>query len=234
LNLREAWEGQAANWVRWAREPGRDTYWRFHRQQFLSSLPKPGKLTLDIGCGEGRLTRDLAALGHRVVGIDVSPSMVAAAREADPDGEYVEADAAKLPSDDGAADLAIAFMSLMDMDDMSGAVREIARVLQPGGPFLATVVHPLNSAGNFVPRDGDETAPYVIHSYREARRYADTIGGGEPEMTFEGMHYSLEDYWRALRDAGFVIDDLRELYDDDNPRWRRVPLFLRVDARKPG
>jgi hypothetical protein len=51
LNLREAWEGQAANWVRWAREPGRDTYWRFHRQQFLSSLPKPGKLTLDIGCG---------------------------------------------------------------------------------------------------------------------------------------------------------------------------------------
>jgi ubiquinone/menaquinone biosynthesis C-methylase UbiE len=83
---------------------------------------------------------------------------VAAAREADPEGEYVESDAAKLPSDDGAADLAIAFMSLMDMDDMSGAVREIARVLQPGDPFLATVVHPLNSAGNFVPRDGDETA----------------------------------------------------------------------------
>ena len=63
MNLREAWEGQAANWIRWAREPGFDTYWRFHQQQLLTSLPKPGKLTLDIGCGEGRLTRDLAALG---------------------------------------------------------------------------------------------------------------------------------------------------------------------------
>jgi ubiquinone/menaquinone biosynthesis C-methylase UbiE len=233
LNLREAWEGQAANWIRWAREPGFDTYWRFHRQQFLSSLPSPGKLTIDIGCGEGRLTRDLAELGHRVVGIDLSPSMVAAAREADPEGEYVEADAAKLPFDDGEADLALAFMSLMDMDDMHAAVREIDRVLQPGGLFLATVVHPLNSAGSFVPRDGDETAPYVIHSYREARRYADTIGREGLEMTFESMHYSLEDYWRALRDAGFVIEELRELYDEENPRWRRVPLFLRFDARKP-
>ena len=159
--------------------------------------------------------------------------MVAAAREADPEGEYVEADAAKLPFDDGEADLAIAFMSLMDMDDMHAALREIDRVLQPGGLFLATVVHPLNSAGNFVPRDGDETAPYVIHSYREARRYADTIGREGLEMTFDSMHYSLEAYWCALRDAGFVIEELRELYDEENPRWRRVPLFLRFDARKP-
>lgn len=233
MSLRDAWEGQAANWIRWARKPGFDTYWRFHRQQLLRSLPAPGRLTLDIGCGEGRLTRDLAALGHRAVGIDLSPSMVAAAREADPEGEYVEADAAKLPFDDGVADLAIAFMSLMDMDDMPAALGEIDRVLCPGGLLLATVVHPLDSAGNFVPRDGDETAPYVIHSYREARRYADTIGREGLEMTFESMHYSLEDYWRALRDAGFVVEELRELYDDENPRWRRVPLFLRFDARKP-
>jgi hypothetical protein len=47
------------------------------------------------------------------------------------------------------------------------------------------------------------------------------------------MHYSLEAYWCALRDAGFVIEELRELYDEENPRWRRVPLFLRFDARKP-
>jgi ubiquinone/menaquinone biosynthesis C-methylase UbiE len=233
VNLREAWESQAANWVRWARKPGFDTYWRFHREAFLSSLPAPGKLTLDIGCGEGRLSRDLAALGHQVVGVDVTRSLVEAAREADPEGEYVEADAARLPFDDGTADLAIAFMSLMDMDDMHGAVREIARVLEPRGLLLATVVHPLDSAGNFVPPDGDETAPYVIHSYREARRYADTIGREGLEMTFESMHYSLEGYWRALRDAGFVVEELRELYDDENPRWQRVPLFLRFDARKP-
>jgi SAM-dependent methyltransferase len=231
VTLRDAWEGRAANWIRWAREPGHDSYWRFHREAFLSSLPAPGRLTLDLGCGEGRLTRDLAALGHRVIGVDLSPAMLTAAREADPTGEYVEADVARLPFDDDAADLAVAFMTLMDMDDMSGAMREIARVLEPGALLLATVVHPLNSAS--LPRGDDSEAGLVIRSYREQRRYADGLERDGLEMTFESMHYSLEDYWRAIRDAGFVVEDLRELYDDAHPRWHNVPLFLRFDARKP-
>jgi ubiquinone/menaquinone biosynthesis C-methylase UbiE len=231
VTLRDAWEGHAANWIRWAREPGHDSYWRFHREAFLSSLPAPGRLTLDLGCGEGRLTRDLASLGHRVVGVDPSPAMVAAAREADPEGEYVEADAARLPFDGGAADLALAFMSLMDMDDMPEALHEIARVLEPDAPLIATVVHPLNSAS--LPRSDYEESGVVIRSYRERRRYTETIERNSLEMTFESMHYPLEDYWRALRDAGFVVEDLRELYDDAHLRWHSVPLFLRFDARKP-
>jgi SAM-dependent methyltransferase len=120
VSLREAWEEQAPNWIRWAREPGHDSYWKFHREGFLASLPAPGRLTLDVGCGEGRVTRDLRATGHYAIGLDQSSTMIAAAREADPDGEYVEADAAAMPFEDGAADLATAFMSLMDMDDMAG------------------------------------------------------------------------------------------------------------------
>jgi SAM-dependent methyltransferase len=231
VNLREAWERHAANWIRWARAPGFDSYWRFHRDELLDSLPAPGRLTLDLGCGEGRLTRDLAALGHRVVGVDLSPSMVQAAREADPSGEYVHADIAHLPFDDGAADLAIAFMSLMDTDNLPGAVREIARVLEPGAALIATVVHPLNSAS--LPRTNYEESGVVIRSYRAARRYTETSERDGLEMTFESLHYPLEDYWRALRDAGFVIENLRELYDDAHPRWRKVPLFLSFDARKP-
>jgi ubiquinone/menaquinone biosynthesis C-methylase UbiE len=155
--------------------------------------------------------------------------MVAAAHEADPEGEYVEADAARLPFDGGAADLALALMSLMDMDDMPAALHEIARVLRPEAPL--TVVHPLNSAS--LPRSDSEESGVVIRSYRERRRYTETIERNSLEMTFESMHYSLEDYWRALRDAGFVVEDLRELYDDAHPRWHSVPLFLRFDARKP-
>jgi ubiquinone/menaquinone biosynthesis C-methylase UbiE len=232
VSLRDAWEDQAENWVRWARAPGHDSYWRFHRQQFLSSLPPPGRLTLDLGCGEGRVTRDLRDLGHRVVGVDLAPSMVAAAREADPDGEYVEADVAALPLDDGAADLAIAFMTLMDMDQMPQAVSEIARVLEPAGRFVAAVVHPINSAGRFVPRQGDDDAPFVIESYLEQRRYSDYLERRGLEMTFESIHFTLEDYSRALEAGGFVIAQVRELYDDGNPRWKRVPLFLRWTAVK--
>lgn len=230
MTLRDDWEEQAPNWIRWAREPDHDSYWRFHREAFLASLPAPGRLTLDIGCGEGRVSRDLRELGHRVVGVDRSPSMIAAAREADPEGEYVEADAAALPFEDGSADLAIAFMSLMDMDDMPASVRELARVLELGGLFVASVVHPLNSAGQFVPRDGGEDAPYVIDSYRGQRRYADTIERAGLPMTFNSTHFTLEDFWRAFRDARLVVTDLREGYDDDNPRWSRVPLFLRLHA----
>jgi SAM-dependent methyltransferase len=232
VTLRDRWEEQAPNWIRWARAPDHDTYWRFHREGFLSSLPAPGRLTLDIGCGEGRVSRDLRDLGHRVVGVDQSPTMVAAAREADPEGEYVEADAAALPFEDGSADLAIAFMSLMDMDDMPAGVCELARVLESGGLIVASLVHPLNSAGQFVPRDGGEDAPYVIRSYRAQRRYADTIERGGLPMTFNSIHFTLEDYWRAFRDAGLLVTDLREGYDDDNPRWSRVPLFLRLHALK--
>jgi ubiquinone/menaquinone biosynthesis C-methylase UbiE len=129
VTLRDAWEAEAGNWVEWARRAGHDSYGKFHRDAFLELLPPPGRLTLDVGCGEGRLARDLQALGHRVVAVDASPSMVAAAREADPEGEYELANGAELPFADGSADLVVAFMSLQDMDDPEGAVREASRVL---------------------------------------------------------------------------------------------------------
>jgi ubiquinone/menaquinone biosynthesis C-methylase UbiE len=232
VSLRDAWEDQADSWVRWARAPGHDSYWTFHREPFLSSLPPPGRLTLDVGCGEGRLTRDLRGMGHHAVGIDVAPSMIAAAREADPDGQYLAASAEAMPFEDGAADLVIAFMSLMDMDDMPAAVREVGRVLEVGTRFVAAVVHPINSAGRFVPRRGEDDAPFVIESYLEQRRYSDYLEREGYEMTFESIHFTLEDYSRAFEASGFLIEQVRELYDDENPRWNRVPLFMRWTAVK--
>jgi ubiquinone/menaquinone biosynthesis C-methylase UbiE len=233
VSLREAWEEEAPNWIRWARAKGHDSYWVFHREAFLASLPPPGRLTLDVGCGEGRVTRDLRALGHRVVGIDAAPSMVAAAKEADPDGEYVVASAMDLPFEEGAADLVVAFMVLMDLDDMPAGLREMARVLAPGGVLVAPVVHPLNSAGTFSPRDGDESAEFVIDSYREQRRYHDSFDRNGLQMTFHSIHFTLEDYSRAFEEAGLRIARMRELYDEQNPRWSRVPLILRFEAIKP-
>ena len=95
-NLSSSWEAEARQWIQWARAPGHDSYWRFHRDQFLGLLPPPGRQTLDIGCGEGRLARDLKELGHRIVGIDSSPSLIAAARDLDPSMDVRLADAAAL------------------------------------------------------------------------------------------------------------------------------------------
>jgi SAM-dependent methyltransferase len=177
------------------------------------------------------VTRDLRELGHAVIGIDAAPSMIAAAREADPQGEYVEADAAALPFDNDLADLGVAFLSLMDMDDMTGAVREIGRVLKPSARFVGVVIHPVNSAGRFMSQDDDD-ARFRIESYLARRRYTDYLERDGYDMTFESMHFTLEDYSRALEEAGFLIQQIRELYDDRNPRWKRVPLFLRWTAVK--
>jgi SAM-dependent methyltransferase len=229
MELRDAWERNAADWVRWARKPGHDSYWRFHRDRFLELVPPPGRLTLDVGCGEGRLTRDLAGLGHQVIGIDGSPSLIEAAREADPGGEYVLADAAQLPFPDGHADLVVAFMSLMDVDDMSGAVRELARVLEPGGRLALAVVHPINS-GHEIDRVHPEDRLVLTENYFDRRRYSDTIEREDVRMTFESRHWTLEDYFDALLAAGFRLEALREVGDPEHPRWSRYPLFLQVLA----
>ena len=153
VDLGAAWEENASAFIAWARTPNHDSYWQFHRDVFLELLPPRGRRTLDLGCGEGRLSRDLKRLGHDIVGIDGSPTMVAAARDADAEIEVQLADAAALPFADGEFDLVVAFMSLQDIDDFAGAVRESARVLEAGGRLCLAIVHPLNSgAGSREPR----------------------------------------------------------------------------------
>src|ERR1019366_1641955 len=117
--LRDAWDAHAEAWIAWARAPGHDSYWRFHRDAFLPLVPTPGRLTVDIGSGEGRVGRDLSRLGHRVVGFDASAVMAAAAfAHPDAAGPVAVADAAALPLPDAVADCAVAFMSLQDVDAM--------------------------------------------------------------------------------------------------------------------
>ena len=132
MSLRDAWETRGADWVRWARSPELDNdFWGFHVPEFLRLVPAPGRLTVDVGCGEGRLGRVLATSGHRVVGFDASPTGVRAAAT-HPEGHPVAvADAVRLPLPDDAADVVIAFMSLHDFDDLRAAVAEVARVLSP-------------------------------------------------------------------------------------------------------
>jgi SAM-dependent methyltransferase len=232
VDLRDAWERNAAHWLLWARTPGHDSYWRFHRERFFELVPPPGRLTLDIGCGEGRVSRDLRERGHRTIGIDVTPAMVVAAREADPGGEYIVADAAQLPFEDAAAAAAVAFMSLMDVDNMAAAVRETARVLEPGGHFVVAVVHPINS-GHEIDREHPEGRLVLTHDYFERRLYRDEIERDGLRMTFESRHWTLEDYFDALLGAEFRIDAVREVAYEEHPKWSRYPLFLHLLATKP-
>jgi SAM-dependent methyltransferase len=221
------WEHQAERWAAWARRPSFDGYWKESRPAFFEFMPPPGRRTLEIGCGEGRVTRDLQARGHRTVGVDVAPTMVRLASEADPNGEYVQADAAKLPFADASFDTVVAFNSLMDIDDMPGAIREAARVLEQKGRFCICITHPMRDAGRFEERGRD--APLVIRSsYFDKRLFQLRVARDGLELDFRYWAYPLETYVRALEDAGFLIESLREPPDPDRP----VPNFMLMRAVK--
>jgi len=236
---REHWERQAANWSQWARRPDFDSYWSYS-STFFGLLPSPGERTIDVGCGEGRVTRDLAARGHRVIGVDASPTLIRMAREADPTNPYMLCDAAALPFRDGSFDLAIFYNSLMDFDDMEGSLREAARILRRGGRLCASVTHPLQDAGNFASRSED--APFVIEgSYLGGRRSFDApVERDGFQMHFKGWAYPLETYSLALEQGGFVVEAMREpalqkvppSMDPGGGRWSRIPLLLMWRAVK--
>jgi SAM-dependent methyltransferase len=177
------------------------------------------------------VARDLAAIGHDVVGVDGSPTLIAAAREAAPEMELHLADAAALPSADASFGIVVAFMSLHDIDDLRGAVRETARVLAPGGRLCIAIVHPVTAVGSFVTREA--TSPFVIDgSYLDERPVGGTFARDGLTMTFASVHRPLQTYADALAASGLLIERLRELGEDD-PRWRRIPRFLHLRAVKP-
>jgi ubiquinone/menaquinone biosynthesis C-methylase UbiE len=217
-------EGVADEWVSLVR--GGDAAFEWHAPAFLELLPPPGRLTVDVGCGEGRLTRMLRERGDRVVAVDAAPTLVRLARETDPDGDYRVAEATALPLGDVEADLVVAFMSLQDVDDAESAIREAACVLEARGRFCAALVHPAASAGEL--EGGDLDPKLVIRgSYLDARRDLRPLGS----VTVPQFHRPLEWYSRALEDAVFLLETLRE----QATRRRspgRIPLFLHLRAVK--
>jgi SAM-dependent methyltransferase len=114
---------------------------------------------------------------------------------------------------------------------MASAVREVARVLEPGGALALAVVHPINSAHD-VDRDHPEDRLVLTEDYFNRRRYTDFIERDDVKMTFESRHFTLQDYFEALLGAGFQVEALREIADRQHPRWSRYPLFLHVLATR--
>jgi SAM-dependent methyltransferase len=228
------WEPEAENWVRWARTPGHDAYW-YYRDAFFELLPAPRARTIELGCGEGRVARDLVDRGHCVIGIEPAPSLARHAREADAVSSYVVADGAAVPCAAAAFDLVVAYNSLQVVADMRGTVQEAARLLRSGGHLCLTVAHPAMDLGRFVETDAG-TVFAVRPSYFDSRRVEETVGVDGLAITCRGWTYTLEDYMEALGEAGFVVEALREPKpngpSDRYQRWREVPLFMMARVRK--
>ncbi|WP_237479444.1 class I SAM-dependent methyltransferase [Lichenibacterium dinghuense] len=257
-DVARAWELNAPAWTEQARR-GLDVYRdALNTPAFLALLPDVSGLDgLDIGCGEGSNTRALARRGAHMRAVDVAPTFVRAAREAEaaePLGIlYGEGDALALAFADGAFDFATAFMSLMDVPDPALALREAARVLKPGGFLQFSILHPC-----FVPphrrvlREPDGNVRAV-----EVARYFDRVDGAEDVWWFTALpkaerggvapfrvprfHRTLGDWVAMVVGAGLAIEALGEPCPSaDLARAVPIvadaavaPLFLHVRARRP-
>lgn len=235
---RAYWERVAAAWTQWARTPGHDAFW--HYRDALAAFTGAGTGTaraLEVGCGEGRVSRLLKELGHRVTATDAVAALVDAAREAGSADRYVVAPATGLPFDAGSFDLVVAYNVLMDVEDMPGAVAEMARVLAPGGTVLISLVHPFRDRGRFAGPQPD--APFVVEgSYFGCERFEGNETRGGLTMAFAGWSQPLETYAMALERAGLAITSLREPLPASAGREEafsqslRMPLFLWLKAKR--
>lgn len=192
-----------------------------------------GRTVLDAGCGEGYLARILAARGARVVGIDVSPRLIALARARDPEGviEYRVADlSGPLPECAGRFDAVASFLVLNDVADYHGFVATLAAVLKPAGRLVVA----LNNPYSYVVR---KHLPDYFDS-GAARPYRGMAAGGA------GVHFyqrTLEAYLDAFLAAGLRLTKLVDLdtvvnsahMDTLLPEGYRFPYFMLLRLVKP-
>jgi demethylmenaquinone methyltransferase/2-methoxy-6-polyprenyl-1,4-benzoquinol methylase len=123
---------------------GIDGGWR--RRAAREARLAAGGSALDVACGSGKLTAELARIAGprgRVVGLDFSPEMLAIARHDHPGLEFLEGDALNLPFDDATFDAITIAFGLRNLADPVRGLREMARVLKPGGrAVVLEFVHP--------------------------------------------------------------------------------------------
>ena len=113
---------------------GTDGGWR--RRAARETGLKAGGSALDVACGSGKLTAELARIAGpngRVVGLDFSPEMLAIARLRHPGIEFMEGDALSLPFEEASFDAATIAFGLRNLADPVRGLREMVRVLKPGG-----------------------------------------------------------------------------------------------------
>ncbi|AOI74519.1 class I SAM-dependent methyltransferase [Burkholderia ubonensis] len=228
------WTRVADQWIGWAGRPGHDAFWSY-RAGLADYVGRGGGHALEIGCGEGRVSRELKALGYTVTASDAVPAMLDAARRADSAHRYALADAASLPFEPASFDLVMAYNVLMDLDDMPRALREARRVLKPGGRLFISLVHPFRDRGRFAGPHAD--APFLVEGSYFGREHFDGVESRDGlSMHFTGWSLPLHAYMDAMEAAGLAIVSLREpLPDradtDTLKQWSRVPLFLWIKAR---
>jgi SAM-dependent methyltransferase len=172
-----------------------------------------GRRTLEVGCGAAMCSRWLLDRGADPVAVDLSAGMLRHARLGAERTRLtvplVQADAACLPFAGSSFDVAFtAFGAVPFVADSAGVMREVARVLRPGGRWVFATTHPMRWC---FPDDPGPAGLTATMSYFDRTPYVEYAASGEP--TYVEHHRTLGDRVREIAAAGLRLVDLIE------PEW---------------
>jgi 2-polyprenyl-3-methyl-5-hydroxy-6-metoxy-1,4-benzoquinol methylase len=195
---------------------------------FLGDLA--GLEILDACCGEGFLTRHLAARGARVTGLDLSPRLIAMARAKDPDGaiDYRVADLSRpLPALAGRFDRIGSHLALNDVRDHRGFAAALAGLARPGGRAVLAFNNPYSSVIRGHITDYFENGALGVYAGLSARG-----------VKAHYYHRTLEEYLDAFLVAGWRLTGLVDVPDRPGLPWLlppacRFPRFMILAFEKP-
>lgn len=198
--------------------------------------PLAGLRVLDVACGHGRVTRELARRGARAVGIDISAALIGRARESERDQplgiRYVHGDVTA-PARLGTAeyDTVTCNFGLSDIDDLDRAVTAVSRALRPGGRFVFSILHPCFPGG----KDISGSWP-AGGRYYDQGRWIPAGRLSSLRRQVGATHRMLSTYLGTLREHDLWLDRIVEpmpsRHWDQEHEADRHPVFLAASCIK--
>jgi SAM-dependent methyltransferase len=212
---RDLWEDHAAWWIDGFTEGADPEYEEQILPLALAELSSFDRV-LDIGCGEGQISRLLQRAGARVVGIDPTWNQISVALARDPSGSYARSSAAALPFGVATFDAVVACLVFEHIDELHDAIGEVARVLRPGGRFSFFLNHPLlqTPGSGWIsdytidpPESYWRIGPYLVEQ--------DLVEQVQHGVFIRFIHRPLSVYLNALTEAGLVLERMVEAAPPD-------------------
>jgi SAM-dependent methyltransferase len=233
--MTNGWEASAAAWI-----DALDDYGDWARQHVLDPimLARAGAggyhTALDVGCGEGRFCRMLRQKGIEPIGIDPTAALLREATQRDPEGQYQIGCAEKLNFSDNLFDLVVSYVTLPDITDFRAAIREMTRVLKPGGTLLIANLTSFTSA--YAPQgwvEDDSGRRHSVDRYLEEFSYWTSWSN----IRIQNWHRPLRAYMDAFLENQLQLRFFEEpLPVSGDPKrvenYRRAPWFVVMEWAK--
>lgn len=218
--VEDLWEEHAAWWIDGFTDGADPEYVEQILPIALAELDDSTQV-LDIGCGDGQISRLLARAGIQVIGVDPTWNQISVAADRGGGAQYIRSGAAQLPFACDSFDAAVACLVFEHVDELDTAVSEVARVLRPGGQFSLFLNHPLLQTPGSGWIDDHTTDPpekyWRIGAYLVEQ---DSVEQVEPGVFIRFIHRPMSRYINVLAEHGLLLERMVEPAPPDGFRDR--------------